>query len=144
MLDADFFKVFNDTYGHPAGDEVLRAIADAIVGEARRPGDSAARYGGEEFVVLLPETDAMGARDVATRICLAIAELDIPHAGSLFGYITVSIGVAVCYPTVGQPTDQLVRQADEALYEAKRSGRNRVSGVGHEPFGLKLMVDASS
>jgi diguanylate cyclase (GGDEF)-like protein len=128
MLDVDFFKTFNDTYGHPAGDRVLRAIADAIVAEIRRPGDVAARYGGEEFVALLPETEAAGARDVATRICAAVADLDVPHAGSLFGYVTISIGVAVSWPTLGAPMAVLVKAADEALYQAKRSGRNRVGG----------------
>ena len=128
MLDVDFFKAFNDTYGHPAGDQVLRMIADTIVRTIRRPGDLAGRYGGEEFVALLPEIDAAGASVVAARICAAVADLHIPHSGSHLGYVTVSVGVATAWPNLGEPEAVLVKAADEALYEAKRTGRNRIYG----------------
>ena len=128
MLDVDFFKAFNDTYGHPAGDQILRTIADTIVRNIRRPCDLAGRYGGEEFVALLPEVEASGASVVAARVCAAVAELRIPHAGSPMGHVTVSIGVAATWPMLGGPEAVLVKTADEALYEAKQTGRNRVCG----------------
>ena len=128
MLDVDFFKAFNDTYGHPAGDQVLRMIADTIVRTIRRPGDLAGRYGGEEFVALLPGIDPAGASVVAACICAAVADLHIPHSGSHLGYVTVSVGVATAWPNLGEPEAVLVKAADEALYEAKRAGRNRIYG----------------
>jgi diguanylate cyclase (GGDEF)-like protein len=138
-LDADYFKTFNDTYGHPAGDRVLCAIADSIVRNMRRPGDMAGRYGGEEFMVLLPETEMSGALKVAEHICAAVADLNIPHAGSPIERVTVSIGIAVAYPAHGEPEARLVKEADEALYEAKQTGRNRVcTSVGDNLSKPKL------
>ena len=126
MLDVDFFKLFNDSYGHQCGDQVLRQIAECIGRNVRRPADTAGRYGGEEFVALLPDTEMAGVVEVAERICAAVADLDIPHRGSPIGRVTVSIGVAETRPALGESADPLVKEADEALYEAKRAGRNRV------------------
>ena len=130
ILDADFFKLFNDRYGHPGGDAVLRSIAGCITSNVLRPADIGARYGGEEFVVLLPETEFQGAMIVAERIRIAVASLDIRHAAHPSGRVTVSIGVGVAYPTAADAAAALVGLADEALYQAKHEGRNRVSGRG--------------
>ncbi len=124
MIDADRFKAFNDTYGHPAGDACLQALAGVLDSRCRRPADLPARYGGEEFVLLLPNTDAAGALIVAECIRAAVRDLAIPHAGSEFGIATVSIGVAAMVPGCSQGPAALVEAADAALYEAKRAGRN--------------------
>jgi diguanylate cyclase (GGDEF)-like protein len=130
MFDADWFKLYNDRYGHQEGDRVLQTIATCIQQNIRRPGDLGARYGGEEFVAVLPDTDWAGAIAVADSICRAIEGLDIPHAGSPGGRLTVSIGVAVMRPRLGQAESLIVKAADEALYDAKYTGRNRVSTAG--------------
>lgn len=126
MMDADCFKQFNDTYGHQQGDQVLRVIAGCVQSTIRRPGDIAARYGGEEFVVLLPSTEAAGAAVIAERIRVAVAARGIEHAHSPMGIVTISLGVAVCYPRHAEPPGVLIAAADDALYEAKMAGRNRV------------------
>ena len=131
LIDVDRFKSFNDRYGHQAGDECLRRVSDTIGRAANRPGDMAARYGGEEFAVMLPETDAAGALQVAERTRLAIERLAIPHEGNgEHGHqVTVSIGCAALRPgqsEVDQAIADVVSDADRALYEAKRSGRNGV------------------
>jgi diguanylate cyclase (GGDEF)-like protein len=125
MIDADQFKAFNDLYGHPAGDELLRSLAACISANIGRPGDLAARYGGEEFAVLLPETDSVGALMVAEGIRCAIEGLEQHHAGDAIARATVSIGVASVQPAFGQSKDDLVAAADAALYQAKADGRNR-------------------
>jgi diguanylate cyclase (GGDEF)-like protein len=129
MIDADQFKLFNDRYGHLAGDCVLTAIADCMLMLTRRPGDLCARFGGEEFVILLPETELVGARTIAEAIRSAILALAMPHADSLLGVVSVSVGVAVSYPIVDESSANLVNRADAMLYEAKRAGRNRVVTV---------------
>lgn len=144
MVDADCFKAYNDQYGHQQGDEVLRSIADCIRSVLRRPGDTGARYGGEEFAVVLADTDAAGAWAMAERIRGAVAALRIDHSNSLTGQVTVSIGAATAYPQRGDPAALLVQEADGALYEAKRSGRDRVylaggsSGVALQAAGSAL------
>ena len=130
MLDVDHFKLYNDTYGHQQGDQCLRAIAAVIAARARRPGDIAARYGGEEFALLAPATDAAGMQLIAQEICAEVAALTMPHAGSSFGVVTVSIGIAVLVPNGQNSPEVLVRVADDALYEAKRGGRNRALVAG--------------
>ncbi len=130
MLDADFFKLYNDRYGHPAGDEVLRMIAGCIKANIKRGGDLGARYGGEEFAVLLPGTDLAGATVIAERIRQEIEECAILHSDSPVGSVTVSVGVACHLVTMGDDLKALVQQADTALYEAKRGGRNRVAQAG--------------
>lgn len=127
MIDADNFKQFNDIYGHAAGDDCLKAIADAIRSCQRRSGDLAARYGGEEMTVILPETGIDGAVVVAERIRKAVEELGIIHQGNAHKVVTISLGV---YATVPQsdkdPAEHLIEAADRALYLAKSGGRNRV------------------
>jgi diguanylate cyclase (GGDEF)-like protein len=125
LADVDAFKAFNDRYGHPAGDQCLRAVAQALSANLR-PLDMTARYGGEEFVVLLPNTDATGARAVADALCEAVAALGLVHEVHPLGRVTISLGVAT-FDTDG-PVDApaLVSAADTALYRAKAHGRNRV------------------
>jgi len=120
MIDIDFFKQFNDRHGHPAGDALLRAVGDAISG-AVRAGDIAYRFGGEEFSVLLPDTDAATAVGVAERVRLAVAAIPSPPGAER---VTVSVGVSVGTPATSNT--QLIDEADRALYDAKRSGRDRV------------------
>jgi two-component system chemotaxis family response regulator WspR len=139
MIDADHFKEYNDRLGHQAGDACLRALANALTKRVSRPADLVARFGGEEFAVLLPDTPLEGARHVAEMIRLAIHNLGIAHPGSplavsggLFGgqrHVTVSIGCSALIPTPGAHLQQLIEFADQALYEAKRSGRDRVCVV---------------
>lgn len=128
MIDADHFKAYNDTYGHQSGDDCLRAIAAAIRSAVQRPGDTAARYGGEEFAVLLAQTDEVGAVAVAAAVHDRIAAMQIDHAASGHGRVSVSIGVAALLPThLPHRADRLVQAADAALYAAKAAGRNRTS-----------------
>ena len=129
MLDADFFKPFNDTYGHLAGDDVLRAIAACMEMHLRRPDDLKARYGGEEFVAILPDTSLEAAHSLAERICIAVEELRVEHTGSPLGYVTVSIGVATVRPMIGFVASELLQLADQALYAAKRDGKNCVRSI---------------
>jgi diguanylate cyclase (GGDEF)-like protein len=126
FVDIDRFKAFNDAYGHQAGDDALAAVARCIGDNIRRPADTAARYGGEEFVVVLPDTPAEGAACIAEKIRAAISDLSIEHAGSEFGRVTASIGLASWQPERDDDVSALIRAADEALYDAKARGRNRV------------------
>lgn len=128
LLDVDYFKKYNDYYGHQAGDAVLKKVAQAIQDSLRRPGDLAARYGGEEFGVILPDTDVLGCMDVAHNICTAIQMLDIEHAHGINGKLTVSIGVACLTYDVAIVTSEvhLIECADRALYRAKHAGRDCV------------------
>ena len=126
MIDADQFKIFNDSFGHPAGDDALKALAGCLAGVSRPETDLAARFGGEEFAVILPSTDAATAMRVAERIRRDVLALELPHPQSAAGCFTVSIGVTACVPRGG--TDRIrsfVAAADSALYAAKESGRNR-------------------
>lgn len=127
MLDIDHFKLFNDTYGHPAGDVCINAVAIAIQTALRRPGDLAGRYGGEEFAILLPGTDRAGVGDIAERIRATVEELAIGHSGAERGIVTVSVGAAAIMPPIGfiGPA-AFMEAADNALYDAKRAGRNSV------------------
>jgi diguanylate cyclase (GGDEF)-like protein len=126
MLDADFFKQYNDHYGHQAGDAVLRQLARCIAQNIRRPGDIAARYGGEEFAVVLPDTNSVGATHVAENIVAALASSAIDHAPSR-SFVTVSIGIGFAEPGSHGGADDLLAVADAALYESKTSGRNRIT-----------------
>ena len=127
MLDVDHFKAFNDTYGHQAGDDCLVVVAEAIYAQLMRPTDLVARYGGEEFIIILPNTDRDGVTHVAEQIRRAVEILAINHAhSSVSGVITVSAGTATIIPGVTGGTEQLMREADIALYRAKRMGRNQV------------------
>src|SRR5579872_1734636 len=127
LADIDFFKTFNDTYGHVAGDAALQQVANAILSCAARPIDFLARYGGEEFIAILPETDAKGALYVAESMRRAVADLGIAHSGSNLRVVTISVGVGFVQPGPGVTYESLIKAADAALYEAKRTGRNRVA-----------------
>ncbi len=127
MLDIDFFKLYNDTYGHQGGDTCLKQLAKALKDCVQRPADLVARYGGEEFAVILPETMLPGASKLAEAICLSIENLNIEHAkNSASPYVTVSLGVATLTPKHGVLCEQIIAKADKALYQAKESGRNQV------------------
>ena len=127
LIDVDFFKQYNDIYGHVAGDECLRKIGKVMAYSMRRPGDLAARYGGEEMVVLLPGTDLAGALAVAEGLRNAVQSMGIAHTGNSLGVVTVSIGVAAFVPVhLKNQAVELVELADKALYKAKASGRNQV------------------
>jgi diguanylate cyclase (GGDEF)-like protein len=129
FIDIDHFKLFNDTYGHAAGDEVLAKVAQCIASAARRSSDIAARYGGEEFTVVLPGTGPEGAVQVAESIRQRVQNLNISHQGSQTGVVTVSIGCATGLPADGEDPDKLVAGADEQLYRAKSLGRNQVQSI---------------
>ena len=126
MIDVDYFKRFNDQYGHVAGDSCLQLAAGAVQGGQRRPGDIAARFGGEEFAILLPNTDLQGACAVAEAVRAAIADARFAHAGSPLHIVTVSAGVYAGIPAKGAPARSLLEAADRNLYQAKAEGRNRV------------------
>jgi diguanylate cyclase (GGDEF)-like protein/PAS domain S-box-containing protein len=130
LLDLDYFKQFNDEYGHYEGDKCLRAVAKAIQDTCQRSGDLPTRYGGEEFAVVLPYTTAGQARDLAERIRLAVTDLQLPHRRSMVSdWVTTSIGVAACHSPTDRPVtpSELFNAADQALYQAKAEGRNRVA-----------------
>ena len=128
MLDVDFFKRYNDSYGHMAGDECLRQVAQALQGSVRRSADICCRYGGEEFACLLPFTDMEGAKACATQILANVRALKIPHETSAVApIVTVSIGVSALIPSEQNASAQLLMASDEALYQSKQQGRNRLS-----------------
>jgi diguanylate cyclase (GGDEF)-like protein len=127
LVDLDSFKSFNDRYGHEAGDEILRRIARTLDQTVNRPADLVARYGGEEFVVVLPGTDADGARLLAERLRTTVEGLEVVHEGSGTSLrVTISLGVATVVPRRDGSPESVVVAADRALYQAKRDGRNRV------------------
>ncbi len=128
MIDIDHFKEYNDCYGHLAGDDCLRRVAQTLANTAQRPRDFLARFGGEEFVLILPETDAAAAQTLAERLRSAVVELGIPHAGSSTDpFVTVSLGLGSIIPdSKDDDPHQLLRQVDQLLYRAKRDGRNRI------------------
>jgi diguanylate cyclase (GGDEF)-like protein len=127
LTDIDFFKAYNDGYGHQAGDAALIAVAQALERVAARSPDLVARYGGEEFALILPETGPDAGLEVAGRLGEAVSALQISHAGSpVAPYLTISVGVATLVLERGDPPELLLGQADRALYAAKAAGRNRV------------------
>lgn len=130
MLDIDFFKGYNDTYGHQAGDKCLQKVVDAICHEVFRPGDLTARYGGEEFAVILPETPANDVAQIAEKIRQHVESLKILHSASTVSdYVTISIGWHIVVPDASSSVEELVTRADENLYQAKQTGRNRIYPV---------------
>lgn len=127
MLDIDYFKQYNDTYGHLGGDDCLRNVSTLLKGMVQRPSDIVSRYGGEEFAILLPNTPSEGAQFLAFKIAAELARLNLPHFSSpLGGRITLSIGCASCLPSPDCRSESLLASADKALYRAKETGRNRV------------------
>jgi diguanylate cyclase (GGDEF)-like protein len=124
MIDIDYFKQYNDTYGHLKGDDCLKIVAAALTAATKRPTDSAARYGGEEFVIVLPNTDVRGIQHVGEHLIKVIRELNVVHLGSPFKKLTVSIG-GVIVEQGSLDTEKAIEQADKNLYAAKQSGRNR-------------------
>lgn len=127
IADIDHFKAYNDNYGHPRGDTCLVAVAAALQSVVTRPADLVARYGGEEFGCVLPGTDAHGALHVAQKMLAGVAGLEIPHQHSPGNdMVSVSIGVVTMVPGTDEPSIVMIRAADEALYEAKAQGRNRI------------------
>ena len=127
MMDIDHFKLFNDTYGHQKGDDVLKEVAKVLQSCGRRPGDLAVRYGGEEFIMLLGDTDSEDAEKIAVSICSAIEQLNIPHeASETSNVVTLSLGVGSLLPIEETKPSDLIKLADDLLYEAKGNGRNQV------------------
>jgi diguanylate cyclase (GGDEF)-like protein len=137
ILDVDCFKALNDLCGHQAGDECLQKIASALSESLRRAGEVAARYGGEEFAAILPDSDLSVALSVAESMRSAVLSLQIPHRGStVYQFVSISVGAAAIQPNSANSPAELLAAADEALYRAKRNGRNRVESnspatVGH-------------
>ncbi|WP_055075264.1 diguanylate cyclase [Pseudanabaena sp. 'Roaring Creek'] len=126
ICDVDFFKRYNDRYGHPAGDDCLRAVAKAIESCIRRPADLAARYGGEEFAVILPNTLKEGAAFIAEKVCHTVSSLNIKHEASFISdRVTISIGISTIQPTKKLSSKILIESADKGLYLAKKQGRDR-------------------
>ncbi|MEH2310391.1 MAG: diguanylate cyclase [Nostoc sp.] len=127
LFDVDFFKSYNDTYGHPMGDRCLSKIASVMKDVVQRPTDLVARYGGEEFAVILSNTDIVGAAHIAEKICFAVQKAVIPHENSQINpYITLSAGLATEIPISDSNFQKIIVAADKALYQAKATGRNRV------------------
>jgi diguanylate cyclase (GGDEF)-like protein/PAS domain S-box-containing protein len=130
LIDVDRFKLFNDEYGHPAGDDALRLVAKHLRGALKRPADMAARYGGEEFAAILPDTDEDGAYLVAEAFRRSLADAKLPHRGSERLFLTASVGVATYMPdNLHRSAAEIIQIADEALYSAKAAGRDRVFGT---------------
>jgi two-component system chemotaxis family response regulator WspR len=127
MIDVDYFKAYNDNFGHLEGDEALRQVAKAIRASCSRPSDLPARYGGEEFALVLPNTSPGGARLLAEKLRQTVAGMNIPHiAPSEGASLTVSIGLSTVVPQVGSHSRQVIQSADQGLYAAKHNGRNQV------------------
>lgn len=127
LIDIDYFKQYNDTYGHQMGDQCLVQVAAALKASLKRPGDMVARYGGEEFAVILSDTDQPGAESIARTLCAKVAALGIEHKTSAVApHLTISLGMASLVPGRQCEPGMLLAAADVALYQAKRQGRNRV------------------
>ena len=126
ILDIDHFKLFNDGYGHQAGDTCLREVATALTSRVKRAGDLITRYGGEEFAIVLFHTPMNDGLNVSESLREAVADLELKHEFSPNGIVTVSLGGATVIPSLDAKVEDLVKSADEALYRAKAKGRNRV------------------
>ncbi len=138
LIDIDYFKAFNDTYGHQAGDDVLVQVAKCLSRKARRPADMVARYGGEEFIVILPDTPLEGAFLLAEKMRLAVSDLQIPNEKSVNQFVSISCGISSVNPQQkgSNIADFTLQMADKALYEAKNNGRNMVMP---SPKSLRLI-----
>lgn len=134
VADVDFFRAYNDRYGHLAGDDCLRLVGQVLASALRRPADLAARYGDDEFACLLPETDAAGAERVAEQMQTQVAALGLPHALSTTAeHVTISVGTATLLPLTGQPASALVSEAERALRAAKQ---DQTSGIRYQASGV--------
>lgn len=138
LIDADWFKSYNDAYGHPRGDICLKHIADSALEAVARPSDLVARIGGEEFGVIVPNTHSEGARQVAEKVRAALRGRKVSHAANPSGCVTISVGTATMVPTLGEHANTLIERADEALYRAKHAGRDRVCDWA-DPADLMLV-----
>jgi len=144
LIDVDHFKVYNDFYGHLQGDDCLKRVAAEIASSLSRPADLAVRYGGEEFLLLLPDTDAAGAALLAEIVRSRIERLAVPHeGGGANRVVTASLGAATYDPRANAVVDrpeELIEQADQQLYAAKRLGRNRVAvpDAARPPFQVAV------
>ncbi len=137
MCDVDYFQNYNNTYGHQAGDRCLQKVAQALERSIKRPADLAARYGGEEFAIILPHTNDEGAVQVAESVQAELQKFKIPHINSaVSSYVTISIGVCSTIPNHELTPDRLIAVTDEALYAAKRQGKNRIIVKAFEPLNL--------
>ena len=144
MIDLDHFKQFNDNFGHAGGDQCLTTVANVIANSAHRPGDFPARYGGEEFAVVLPETDAEGAANVAEYLRKTVEEMGIRHPGnSASPFVTASIGTATAVPCAQQKAKEILSSADLALYRAKDLGRNRICAIDAPVTPPRIIDDAA-
>lgn len=142
LIDIDFFKPYNDYYGHVEGDECIRKVAEALQKALNRPGDLIARYGGEEFICLLPNTDAQGAKHISEQLRKMVRDLRLEHrASQIDKYVTISIGANVVRYTTGISLSEQTTLADKALYESKRSGRNQVTVTEFENLSTVLLID---
>ncbi|MBD2098527.1 EAL domain-containing protein [Trichocoleus sp. FACHB-591] len=143
LCDVDCFKLYNDTYGHLAGDDALRQVAQAIAQAVKRPADLVARYGGEEFAIILPNTDAVAAAAVATEIQAKIKTLQLLHISSqVTGFVTLSLGVATTIPQSKSSAATLIAAADQGLYRAKAQGRNRLFQINYEEANTAAIVES--
>ena len=134
LCDVDYFKRYNDTYGHQAGDQCLREVAQVLGQTSRRPADLVARYGGEEFALILSKHQSAGGPFVSQKNIQAhLQKLTLPHKASPIGRITISIGIAVTIPSIKNSPKDLLKTADQALYNAKANGRNRFSIDNYGP-----------
>lgn len=146
MVDIDFFKQFNDTYGHPAGDRCIAMVAAALTRAVKRASDISARYGGEEFACVLPGSDPIAAQAVAQEIMLQVQSLNIPHeASNVSPFVTVSIGVASARCNAEAGVDRWIAEADEQLYISKSAGRSRISAaefvwIDDEPMSASISM----
>lgn len=142
MIDIDFFKLYNDNYGHVAGDECLQRVAASLAADGRRPSDLIARYGGEEFVCVLPDTDAKGLASIGESMRKSVVDLEIRHGHSLASeYVTISLGGITIIPGKNTSPADMVKAADENLYRAKDGGRNLLVCSSHvHPQELKILL----
>lgn len=139
MMDIDYFKLYNDAYGHVKGDECLRKVAAALRNAVDRPGDMVARYGGEEFACILPDTNEEGAVSIARRMQEEVASLCMPHRNSTVSrFVSLSFGVSTIIPSCNTPPSNLIEFADKLLYEAKQAGRNQIKGMVVEDSCVKI------
>ena len=144
MLDVDYFKFYNDTYGHPAGDKVLISIVKALKSQLNRPTDVVARYGGEEFAIILPDSNAEGSQVIAEKLRSAVSNLNIPHSESkIADRVTASIGIATYQPDTDCNATCFLEMADTALYDAKHDGRNCVRHLVTPECGTPCPISAA-